>query len=81
MKGYFGHLYVENNLCYVADVSGLYAIELKGDILWENGDPGMDGVIINSFDEDNIYGAGEWDPPGGWRTFTLDKKTGRRVLI
>lgn len=77
MRGYFGHLYVENDLCYVADANGLYCIELKGKILWENGDLGIDGVIINRFDEDNIYGRGEWDPPGGWRAFTLEKKTGR----
>jgi hypothetical protein len=80
MSGYFGHLYVENNLCYVADANGLYCIELKGNILWENSNLGIDGVIINRFDEDNIYGEGEWDPPGGWRPFTLEKKTGRLLI-
>ncbi|SFF07987.1 hypothetical protein SAMN05518672_115103 [Chitinophaga sp. CF118] len=80
MKGYFGHLYVENNLCYVTDANGLYCIESKGKILWENGNLGIDGVIINRFDEDKIYGEGEWNPPGGWHNFTLEKKTGRLLL-
>jgi hypothetical protein len=80
MSGYFGHLYVENNLCYVADANGLYCIESKGKILWANGNLGIDGVVINRFDEDNIYGEGEWEPPSGWQNFTLEKKTGCLTL-
>ena len=39
----------------------------------------MDGVIIHDFYENKILGSGEWDPPGGWRDFTLDKQTGTLI--
>ncbi|BCZ45775.1 hypothetical protein psyc5s11_18420 [Clostridium gelidum] len=41
---------------------------------------GIDGVLVNNFDGERIYGAGEYDPPGGWVDFVINSRTGKRVL-
>jgi hypothetical protein len=76
MEWYFGHLYYHNDFFYIADASGLYCIDKKASIHWQNNNLAIDGVIINEFAESKILGSGEWDPPGGWRDFVLDKQTG-----
>lgn len=76
MEGYFGHLYFNEDLFYVADSAGIYCINKNASIIWQNNNLGIDGVIINEFTDNNIFGSGEWDPPGGWRDFILDKQTG-----
>ncbi|NTS44010.1 hypothetical protein HRG84_24235 [Flavisolibacter sp. BT320] len=77
MEWYFGHLYFDEDFFYVADAQGLYKINGKGEIIWHNDNLGIDGVIIDKFTQNQIFGSGEWDPPGGWRGFVLDKKTGK----
>jgi hypothetical protein len=79
MNGYFGHFYMEDNYFYVADANGLFCIEKKGEIVWHNNNLGIDGVVVNKFTETQICGSGEWDPPGGWSDFNLDKKTGKSI--
>ncbi len=79
MEGYFGHMYQDGNLIYVADAGSLHCINHKGMVLWQNTNLGIDGVIIHEIDQDKIYGDGEWDPPGGWIGFLLDKQTGRKI--
>ena len=76
MHGYFGHLYFDNDLFYIADAGGLYCMDKKASIIWQNNSLGIDGVIIQEFHENKIIGSGEWDPPGGWRDFVLDRQTG-----
>lgn len=76
VDGYFGYLYFDDNLFYVADMSGLYCINKTGLVLWHNTSLAVDGVIINTFTDENIYGSAEMDPPGGWKDFILDRKTG-----
>ena len=76
MFGYFGHLYPDKDLLYVADAGGIYCLTTSGGIVWENLNLGIDGVIITRFENKKIYGSGEWDPPGGWREFILEKQTG-----
>ncbi len=80
MNGYFGHLYIEEDFLYVADAQGLYRIKKSGEINWHNDKLGIDGVIIEKFVESLIYGIGEWDAPGGWRDFVLDKETGKSTM-
>ena len=79
MDGYFGHLYMHNNFFYVADAAKLYCINDKAHIIWESDDLGVDGVIVDDFNEDKIYGQGELDPPGGWRDFVLDLNKGKII--
>jgi hypothetical protein len=80
MDGYFGHLYINQNTFYVTDAAKLYCINDKGKIIWKNDHLGIDGVIIDSFSKDKIYGSGEWDPPGGWKDFVIDLKTGQTLI-
>lgn len=79
MRGYFGHLYINSDNFYVADAGGLYCIDKYGITHWQNNSLAIDGVIINDFVENKIFGSGEWDPPGGWLDFTLDKQTGALI--
>lgn len=76
MNGYFGHIYFDSGLFYVADASGLYCIDKTGNICWSNLELAIDGVIVNEFTHSKILGSGELDPPGGWEDFSLDKATG-----
>lgn len=76
MDGYFGHLYVNDNQFYITDASGIYCIDTTGIILWKNNNLAVDGVIINDFLDNTILGSGEWDPPGGWQDFVIDRQTG-----
>jgi len=78
-SGYFGHLYVNDHIFYVADASGIVAIDKEGNIVWANDDLAMDGVIVSEFDDDKIYGSAELDPPGGWEDFKLDLHTGKKI--
>jgi hypothetical protein len=79
MEGYFGHLYFNEDLFYIADSAGIYCINKNASIIWQNKDLGIDGIIINEFTNGKILGSGEWDPPGGWRNFILDKQTGSLI--
>lgn len=81
LSGYFGNLHLDNNLFYVADANGITCISKQGAILWNNDQLGIDGVTIESFTENKISGAGEWDPPGGWRKFMIAKETGERCWL
>jgi hypothetical protein len=76
MSGYFGYTYLDNELLYIADARYIYCINKSGEIIWQSTDLGIDGVIINQIDETKIYGEGEWDPPGGWKEFILEKQKG-----
>ena len=79
MEGYFGHLYFNEDLFYVADSAGIYCINKNTSIIWQNKNLAIDGVIINDFISNKILGSGQWDPPGGWRNFILDKQTGLAI--
>jgi hypothetical protein len=77
MSGYYGHLYVDDEYFYVADAESLFCIDKAGSVIWHSKNLGIDGVIVEKFTASQIYGSGEWDPPGGWKDFVLDKKTGK----
>jgi outer membrane protein assembly factor BamB len=79
MDGYFGHFYLKGEHIYVADSGTLFCIDRKGTTIWRNTNLGVDGVIIEKFTENLVFGSGEWDPPGGWVDFVLELKTGQKV--
>ena len=79
MDGYFGNLYFHQDYFYVSDLGSITCLNKKGAILWRNNNLGIDGVLIHEFTENEIQGSGEWDPPGGWRDFVLDLKTGKLI--
>ena len=79
MDGYFCSAQFTDHHFYVTDASGIICIEKSGKIVWDNHDLGMDGVLINDIEGGHIMGSGEWDPPGGWKKFELDIKTGQKI--
>lgn len=79
-EGYFGHLYLADDRFYVAYAFGLYCMDITGHIVWQNDQLGIDGVILERWDGPQILGTGEWDPPGGWRNFVVDKQTGLLIM-
>ncbi|HEY9262160.1 hypothetical protein, partial [Chitinophaga sp.] len=36
LSGYFGYLYIDNGLFYVADANGITCINQQGEVLWDN---------------------------------------------
>lgn len=79
MSGYFGALYINQHHFYVSDADALYCIDKAGNLIWQNDALGIDGVTVHRFTENEIFGAGEWDPPGHWKEFILDRKNGKPV--
>lgn len=79
LEGYFGHLYPLAEHLLVADASRLRCFDRSGSMLWCSDDLGIDGVIVSDVVDGTITGAGEWDPPGGWRPFVLRLSTGAPV--
>lgn len=79
MDWYFGHFYVDGHLIYVTDATGMYCIDRTGTVRWHTPNLGIDGVIIKQFTPTQIEGSGEWDPPGGWKDFSLNKQTGQAL--
>jgi hypothetical protein len=58
---------------------GLVRLNRQGRIVWTNDQLAIDGVEVDSIDNDVIYGKGEWDPPGGWRPFRVRLETGQLI--
>jgi hypothetical protein len=79
LNGYFGHLYVEGGLFYVASAEEITCVAPSGEILWRSPDVGVDGVEIERFLPNQIIGRGDMDPPGGWVPFVLDRASGRAI--
>lgn len=79
MQGYFGHLYFHDDRFYATDAWGMFCFDAAGNVAWENHQLGVDGVLIDTFSDKHIKGDGEWDPPGGWRSFVLDRETGEII--
>lgn len=79
VDGYFGHLYINENLFYVTGAESVYCIDVKGNLIWKNSSLGLDGILVDSFSENRIYGSCECDPPDGWQDFVLDIATGELI--
>lgn len=78
--GYFGHLYLHDEHFYIADATGITCMDDTGKIVWMNNNLGIDGILINKFENEMISGVGEWDPPGGWQHISLNKYSGKLSL-
>lgn len=79
LDGYFGHMYDSDDFEYlpskfsvlVTSASETLAFSRNGELVWTQPNLGIDGVVVHAVDERRIDGEGEFDPPGGWRKFTL----------
>jgi hypothetical protein len=79
LDAYFGHLYPSDNYLLVASAERLLRIEKDGKVRWQSDVLGIDGVVVDGVADGLISGRGEWDPPGGWRTFQVDLDSGAIV--
>ncbi|GHO55921.1 hypothetical protein [Ktedonobacter robiniae] len=79
LRGYFDHLYPTEAFLLVASASELLCFDPEIRLQWRAEDLGIDGVVIKSVENDMIRGEGEWDPPGGWRPFTVSLRSGRII--
>lgn len=77
MEGYFGQFYIHLDRFYVSDSGNWFCLDRNGNYIWKTSNLGIDGVIIEKFTQEKIYGSGEWDAPGGCSDFVLDLKTGK----
>jgi hypothetical protein len=84
LNGYFAYLYDSGDLEHLdshisvlaTSASEVLAFDRTGDLIWKQSDLGIDGVVLQRADAGRIDGEGEWDPPGGWRPFSLSSKNG-----
>lgn len=77
LGSYFGQLYPYEQFVLVASAERVLAIGPDGDVLWESEQVGIDGVVVHALESGVISGCGEWDPPGGWRSFRLRAADGK----
>ncbi|WP_340608121.1 hypothetical protein [Xenorhabdus bharatensis] len=84
LNDYAGHLYsvpdvhstaLSNNFL-VTSFAYTFFVNIHTGIIWKSPRCAIDGVIINDIRDNIIYGSGEWDPPGGWRDFSLSLRDG-----
>ena len=79
--GYFGHLYALDDRLLIATASELICIDRGGEMAWRRANVGIDGVVVHRINDGIVIGAGEWDPPGGWRPFRLLLATGESTAL
>ena len=75
----FLHFYTNQNYLLVASAESLLRLVPEGTILWRTSNLAIDGVVVNSVENGLIQGEGEWDPPGGWRPFTVRLDSGALI--
>lgn len=76
LGSYFGDLYPFESFVLIASCERLFRLHADGEVAWSTDVLGIDGVVVSRVDGNTIVGEGEWDPPGGWRPFRLDLRTG-----
>jgi len=74
--GYFGHVYPAGDRLLIASVSALICVDAQVRLVWQREALGTDGVVVEGVEGGVLTGKGEWDPPGGWRSFRLLLATG-----
>lgn len=79
LDSYYGHLYPTSEYLLIASGECLVRMEPDRSIRWQSDVLGIDGVIVDESGPEVIRGEGEWDPPGGWKPFTVDPATGLRT--
>jgi hypothetical protein len=79
LKSYFGGLYPHDSVILAGTAWQLYCINDDGTIRWVSGELGIDGVVVERIEGGEVYGEGEWDPPGDWKPFHLHLSTGKPV--
>jgi hypothetical protein len=76
---YFGHFYLTEDFLLVTSATAVLCIDKDARLQWTTDGLGIDGVIIRGIEQNIIQGEGEWDPPGGWKPFTLLLHSGHKA--
>jgi hypothetical protein len=79
LGSYFGKFYTSERLLLAATADRLFGFNHAGQLHWVSDCLGIDGVVVERIDAGVVSGYGEWDPPGGWRSFRIDLVTGKQV--
>ena len=79
LDSYFVELHQAEDALLALSGSGILRLDREGRAVWQRSGLGIDGVVMREVKDGAIYGEGEWDPPGGWRPFTLDFATGKQL--
>jgi hypothetical protein len=79
LGSYFGHMYEARNDLLIATADCLFLLAPDGAVLWQSKCLGIDGVVVDRVDGETVQGQGEWDPPGGWRPFSINLRNGQAV--
>lgn len=79
VDGYFGSFFRIDDGVLVASATRLHRLDATGNVLWESDPLGVDGVLVDRVEGDMVYGAGEWDSPGGWQDFRVSAENGRAI--
>jgi hypothetical protein len=79
LDSYFGHVFPAEDRLLVASAERLFCLAPDGSLAWRSPQVGIDGVTIERVENGVIRGEGEWDPPGGWRPYSISLHTGQLV--
>ena len=71
LESYFAHLYPNRDFVLLASGERLFLLQPDRSVGWKSAPLGLDGVVVREVGHDAIRGEGEWDPPGGWKPFTV----------
>ncbi|TGM58572.1 hypothetical protein [Leptospira adleri] len=74
IDAYVTAIYAQARQLFVSTASEVLCFDDNLDLIESYHNLGIDGVTIENVTNDSIAGAGEWDPPGGWRTFKIQRK-------
>ena len=67
--GYFCRAAFFRDVLLISDCTGITALNRKLEVLWDNHNLAVDGVIFEDTVSDNVIEIScEMDPPGGWVT-------------
>ncbi len=77
LGSYFGSFHSGDDYILVASAQHLFRVRRDGTVIWKSPTLGIDGVMVRTVYGDWVEGEGEWDPPGGWKPFTLRLDSGQ----
>jgi hypothetical protein len=76
LGAYFGEMKPTASRLLVASGKQVFSFDANGRLEWKSVQLGIDGIVLESVQAEIVRGAGEWDPPGGWRPFILSAASG-----
>ena len=76
---YFGQLHLKDDVLLVASESRLFRVARSGELIWTTRELGTDGVTVDRIQDGIVCGQGEWDPPDGWKPFSVSLDSGEIV--